>query len=290
MKKLLKIGILLGIIILSTTGCFKRDNFEDIDIYTTAYPMEYITNYLYGEHSTIHSIYPTGINIKNYTLTEKQMKHYSKEGDLFIFNGLSNEKNYVIPMITNNPNLKIIDTSLSMEYYNDVEELWLDPSNFLMLTQNIRNGLKEYINNHYLKNEINEKYEELRVKVSEIDAKLKLLAESSTDKTIVVSSDLFKFLEKYNLNVISLEENENLTDKTIEDVKNMIYQGKIDYIFMKEDEKISKTIKMLQEETNVELLEIHSLGNITEEEKNANKDYITLMNENIDLLKNELYD
>ncbi len=290
MKRVLKIGLLLGIIVLSTTGCFKRDNFEDIEIYTTAYPMTYITEYLYGEHSTIHSIYPKGINIKDFDLSKKQMNHYSNKGDLFIFNGISKEKDYVIPMITNNPDLKIIDTSLSMEYVNEVEELWLDPSNFLMLTQNIRDGLREYINNHYLKEEINEKYEELRVKVSEIDAKLKLLAESSNDKTIVVSSDLFKFLEKYNLTVISLEENNNLTDKTVEDVKNMIYQGKIDYIYMPEDGKVTNTIKEIQKETNVELLRIHSISNISEEDEAANKNYITLMNENIDLLKNELYD
>ena len=193
-------------------------------------------------------------------------------------------------MVNKNHNLKIIDTSLSMEYNHEMEELWLDPSNFLMLTQNIRNGLKEYINNHYLKNEINERYDELKIKVSEIDANLKLMAESSKNKTIVVSSDLFKFLEKYNFNVISLEENSNLLDKTVENVKNMIYRGEIDYIFLKEGEKESKTIKEIRAETNVEIITLHAIANLTETQKKNNKDYLSLMNENIDLLKNELYD
>lgn len=288
MKKICSL-IIVGILLISVTGCFKRDTFEDIEIYTTAYPIEYITNYLYGEHSTIYSIYPEGVDIKTYKLTNKQIEDYSK-ANLFIFNGLSEEKNYVIPMVNRNHNLKIIDTSLSMEYNHEIEELWLDPSNFLMLTQNIRNGLKEYINNHYLKNEINSKYNELKIKVSEIDATLKLMAESSENKTIVVSSDLYKFLEKYNFNVISLEENDDLNDKKIEDVKNMIYRGEIDYIFIKEGEKISDTIKSIQKETNVETLELHSIANLTEAQKNSTKDYLSLMNENIDLLKNELYD
>lgn len=288
MKKIASL-IMLGMILVGVTGCFKRDSFEDIEIYTTAYPMEYITSYLYGEHSTIHSIYPDGVNIGTYKLTDKQIEDYSK-ASLFIFNGLSEEKNYVIPMVNKNHNLKIIDTSLSMEYNHEIEELWLDPSNFLMLTQNIRNGLKEYINNHYLKNEINNKYNELKIKVSEIDATLKLMAESSENQTIVVSSDLYKFLEKYNFNVISLEENDNLTDKTIEEVKGMIYRGEIDYIFIKEGEKISNTIKEIQDETNVETIELHSIANLTEAQKKSNKDYLSLMNENIDLLKNELYD
>lgn len=288
MKKIASL-IMLSIILVSVTGCFKRDTFEDISIYTTAYPIEYITDYLYGEHSTIYSIYPNGVDIKTYKLTNKQIEDYSK-ANLFIFNGLGDEKNYVIPMVNKNHHLKIIDTSLSMEYNNEVEELWLDPSNFLMLTQNIRNGLKEYINNHYLKNEINSKYNELKIKVSQIDATLKLMAENSKNKTIVVSSDLYKFLEKYNFNIISLEENDHLTDKTIEDVKGMIYRGEIDYIFVKEDEKISHTIKSIQDETNVETITLHSISNLTETQKKTNKDYLSLMNENIDLLKNELYD
>ena len=224
------------IMTVSLTGCFKRDTFEDIDIYTTAYPFVYITNYLYGEHSTVHSIYPNGVDIYNYKLTDKQIKDYSK-GSLFIFNGLSDEKEYVVPMFDKNRNLKIIDTSLTMEYDNYVEELWLNPSNFLMLTQNIRNGLKEYINNHYLKNEINEKYDELKVQISALDAELKLMAESADNKTIVVASDMFNFLEKYNFNVISLEENDNLTEKKILDVEDMINKGEIDYIFLPDNKK-----------------------------------------------------
>lgn len=288
MRKIIKSLLLIGML-FALTGCFKRDNFEDIDIYTTAYPFEYITNVLYGEHSTIHSIYPNGVNITNYKLTTKQIEDYSKSS-LFIFNGLTNEKDYVIPMVKKNNNLKIIDTSLTMEYENNIEELWLNPSNFLMLTQNIRNGLKEYINNHYLKNEINTKYNELKVKISEIDAELKLMAESADNKTIVVASDMFNFLEKYNFNVISLEENSNLTEKKILDVENMIENGEIDYIFLPDNIDESNTVKLIKTNTNVEIATLHTISNLSEEEVAAKKDYLSLMKENIEALKNELYD
>lgn len=288
MKKLLLCGC-IGLMVLCMTGCLKRDNLEDINIYTTVYPFEYITEQLYGEHSTIKSIYPDGSNPTTYKLTDKQIKDYSKSS-LFIFNGLSNEKEYVSPMLNYNKNMKIIDSTLTMEYNNNMEELWLDPSNFLMLAQNIKNGLLEYINNHYLKTNIQENYDALKIEVSNLDAKLKLLSESSNNPTIVVSNDLFKFLEKYNITVISLEENENLTEKTIYDVTQMIENGEISYIFTDQQEEISNTVKNIQEETGVELLSIHNLYNINEDERNAKKDYISIMNENIELLKNELYD
>ena len=150
--------------------------------------------------------------------------------------------------------------------------------------------MQEYINDHYLKNEINKKYDELKVEISNIDANIKLAVESSSNKTIVVSSDLFKFLEKYGLTVISLEENNNLTDKTISDVKQLIKNDQISYIFLKQGEEPNRTIQRLIDQTNVETLNFNTLSNITEEENESNQNYTTLMNQNIETLKQELYD
>lgn len=287
MKKLLRLFTIIAILFV-LSGCFKMDNFEDIEIYTTAYPIEYITTRLYSDHSTIKSVYPDGININNYKLTSKQLKDYSS-AQLFIFNGLTDEKDYVAKMFKYNKNLKIIDTTSSMEFDHEIEELWLDPSNFLMLAQNIRMGFKEYISNHYLIEQVDENYEQLKIEVSNIDAKLKTIAESTNNNTIVVSSDLFKFLEKYNLNVISLEENDELTEKTVNNVIEMIKSGQINFIFVKQNEDINETIKKIQTETNVKLLEINTLSNLSEKDRNGKKDYITIMNDNIELFKQELY-
>lgn len=288
MKKLSKI-IFIFILLLSISGCFKRDSLEGITIYTTVYPIEYITNRLYKERSDIYSIYPDGIIVDNYNLTDKQIKDYSKSS-LFIFNALSREKDYIIPMFNHNKNIKIIDSSLTMTYDYGIEELWLNPSNFLMMTQNIRMGFKDYINNHYLKNEIDENYQKIYVEVSNLDANLKQLPENATNNVIVVGNNIFKFLEKYNFNVISLEETDQLTDKTIADVRKLINDDIINYIFIKQHDEINDTIKKLVDETDVKIEVLHSITNLTENERNNNLDYISLMNENIEKLKDELYD
>jgi len=287
MKKFLLLMVLFGALL--STGCFKRDDLEDVTIYTTVYPVSYITERLYGEHSTIYSIYPTGVNPMDYKLTDKQIKDYSK-GRMFIFNGLSSEKDYVEKLFHHNRKLKIIDTTSSMEKTYEEEELWLDPSNFLMLAGNIKNGFNEYISNHYLKNEIEENYQTLKVEISALDAEISTMYENSSKKTIVVANDVFKFLEKYGFTVYSLEENENLTEKTLADVKSMIQSGQIKYIFAKEQEENSKTVEALVKEGNVEVLRFHMLSNITEDEKNNGEDYISIMNKNLELLKQELYD
>ena len=287
MKKISSILILLCLV-MSLAGCIKRDSMEDITIYTTNYPTEYITKRLYGEYSTIKSIYPDGININNYKLTDKQIQDYSNS-DLFIFNGLSNEKNYVDKMRKDNKNLKIIDTTLSMEYTNAPEELWLDPSNFLMMAQNIKTGFGEYIDSYYLNNKIEENYEELKIEASNLDAKIKEVISNGNSKTIVASSNLFKYLEKYGLTVYSLDEDNSDVNAVIRNVKGMINNGEIKYIYIIANEEVNDTVQKLIDDTGVQTQDWNTLSNLTEVQRTENEDYFTIMNSNLELLKNELY-
>jgi zinc transport system substrate-binding protein len=277
----------IGLVFL-TSGCFKKDDLEDITIYTSVYPIEYIVDTLYGKNSNVKSIYPDGVDVSKYSLTDKQIKDYSK-GNMFIFNGLSDEKDYVTSMFNYNKDLMIIDTTATMEYNNHVEELWLDPSNFLMMSLNVKNGLSEYITNQYLKTEIDNNYNKLKLEISNIDAKIKLLNENSSKKTIVVDNSSFKFLEKYGFEVISLEDNEELTDKTVSDVISMVRKKQVTYIFSTDINNLNKNVQKVVKKTGVQVLELNDLSNLTESQRASKEDYVSLLNENIDLLKKELY-
>ena len=61
-----------------------------------------------------------------------------------------------------------------------------------MMSQNIKVGLDEYISSTYLKKEINDNYEKLKIELSELDAEVKLTQANSTYKTIVVTNDSLK--------------------------------------------------------------------------------------------------
>ena len=150
---------------------------ENINVYATVYPIEFIISKLYGNYSTVNSIYPSGSDITNYELTEKQKQDYSK-ADLFVYNGLSEEKSIARDFINKNKNMKIIDVSygLNLEYSNYDEELWLSPNNFLMLATTVKNNLSEFISSKYIKEEINKNYEKIQEQVSIIDANLRNIA------------------------------------------------------------------------------------------------------------------
>lgn len=282
MKKFI-IFIFTFICICTMTGC-KKDSMDDITIYTTTYPIEYITEKLYGENSNVNSIYPNEI----IELSDKLIKDYSN-AHLFVYNGLSDEKNYTVKMLNNNRNLKIVDSTMGMEYENGIEELWLNPSNFLMLCLNIKNGMKEYIDNGVLRKQIDNNYEKIKLDISELDAEIKLLVENADDNNILVSNSSLNFLSKYNVNVISVENNDNLTNETILQVKKLISNNKIKYIIMFPDDVLTDEIETLLDESNIEKLYFDPLITLSIDNKNSGKDYITVMRENLDILENELY-
>ena len=187
--------ISLLIICILLTGCdLNSQTMEDINIYTTNYPINYLITSLYGEYSKIFSIYPTGVNISEYELSDRKLEEYSKS-ELFIFNSLDKERDYAVKMINLNKKLKVIDVATGMKYNNSIEELWLNPNDYLMMAQNIKNGLAEYIKNPYLVEEIEEKYKTLEYNISKLDANLNETIENSTYDTIVVDNDGFNFLE-----------------------------------------------------------------------------------------------
>lgn len=292
MKKF-KLLVLLFAIIMILPGCsFTKDSMEDITIYTTIYPVRYLIDNLYGEYSTIYSIYPSGIDPKEYELSEKKMKEYASS-DLFVFNSLDRDRDFAVDMINENKDLKIIDISLGMTYENNIAELWLNPYNYLMMAQNTKNGLLEYIDNPYLisnndKTGIEDKYNELKYELSRLDADMKENISLATYKTIVVDNNMFKFLEKYNLKVISLEENDNLNDNTLNEVKKLISKKEIKYIYSSKNET-NDTCKNLIDSYDLELISLNTMESIDGGITNSNENYITVMNNNIDLLNKELY-
>ena len=192
-------------------------------------------------------------------------------------------------MRKDNKDLKIIDTTLSMEYTNAPEELWLDPSNFLMMAQNIKTGFGEYIDSYYLNNKIEENYEELKIEASNLDAKIKEVISNGNSKTIVASSNLFKYLEKYGLTVYSLDEDNSDVNAVFRNVKGMINNGEIKYIYIIANEEVNDTVQKLIDDTGVQTQDWNTLSNLTEVQRTENEDYFTIMNSNLELLKNELY-
>lgn len=279
--------VLLIPIALITTGC-KDDSMDNIEIIVTNYPNEYITKKLYENHATITPIYPDGVDINNYKISNKQKHDYAKK-DLFVYNGLiEKERNLAIDLLDINPNLKIIDTAYVLETDYSPEEMWLNPSSLLMMSQNIRLGLEEYITSTYLQKEVDDAYDKLKIELSELDADYRVAVESTEHKTIIVADSALKYLEKFGLDVICIDSDAN--QKTLSQAEKAIKNKNVSYIMLFKGEEVNENAKkLLDTYTDIQKLELHKLDNISDTERSNKENYNTIMRSNLELIKKELY-
>ena len=276
------------LLITCVSSCgFKSNNLENASIYTTVYPVMYITDYLYGDNSTIESIYPDEVNLDSYELTDKQIEDYAS-GDLFVYIGLGNEKEIAKKFLNSNDNLLIIDATYGLNYNYDIKELWLAPNNFLSLAKNIRNSLNEYLDNSYKEEEVNKNYDDLYTKVSWVDAELRNIAREAKENdnnTIVIANNVFKYLENYGFNIISLQDIEDSdSENAINDIKSKFKNSEYENILRLSSDSDSELVTELESKYNAT---VHTINDLVTNSDTAS-DYVSLQYENIAIIRDLL--
>ena len=273
--------ILLSLTLI--TGC-KKDKMDNINIITTAYPITHLAEKIYGDNSTITSIYPNGIDITNYEITDKQINEYAKS-DLFIYNGLdSNEKKIATRLLNKNKKIKLIDATQGLTITNSIEELWISPSNYLMLAQNIKEHLSDFITSSVLKNEVEKNYENIKLSISKFDANFKIIAENARTKDVIIANSSLSFLQRYGFKTISIDSKEEYYKTNLAKARDNTSQNINSYIFAI-DGKVSDEIKGLGKE----IVNVRSMNNLSVEEVKDKTTYETMMNEFIESLRTEAY-
>lgn len=278
--------LLLTLLLFTLTGCFNNKEQTNMSITTSVYPIEYVVSQLYKDHSFINSIYPKDTEATKFEVTKILLEDY-KTSELFIFNGLSKEKEYVKTLKNNNNNLKIIDVTSNMTIDYEMNELWLDPNNLLTIANNIKEGFNEYIEQSVIKNEISNNYDNLKVNLTSLDGKYYQAAKKATNKTIIVDDNAFKYLEKYGITVISLDD-KTVTSKDKIDATSLLTSNTCKYVFIKYKAEPSKAANEVLQNTNATKVELYTMTNLTDIDT-TKEDYIALSNQNLENLKKELY-
>ena len=278
MKKKIILIALLSFILFNITGCFENNNLEGANIKTSTYPVEYLITRLYGENTTITSIYPNGTSVSTYDLTEKQIKTFAKDTDLFVYNGLTKEKEIAKKILNENKKMQIIDVSYGIKYHYGVEELWLNPNNYLMLANTVKSDLIELSANKYAAEDIEKNYETLEEDLSILDTELRNIAENS-EKTksnvIVVANDSFGFLSEYGFEVINISNENNITSS----IKNKFKNKEYNHILVKDGEEVKDAIRDLVDNYDATLVKVDTMETLSDDQRKNNDNYLSIMND-----------
>lgn len=269
-------------------------------LYTSFYPIYFLADSLVWDQANLVNIVPSGWEPHDFEPSLKQVWEMQK-ADLIVLNWLGMES-YEEKLISSVWTGKVIMLSeelqnlIKLEEENHEEEsheeeshwhdhgdtdphTWLSPKSYLQMAEVLSKELeKKWFkpNTHVLES------------LKTLDAHYETTLKNCTQKQIVTSHDAFRYLardywfEEHPIFGISPEEEPSAKD--IADTIDLIKKQKLTAIFTEEfvSPKFANTIK---KESGVQVLTLHPLETLTTQEELEKKDYISIMNENLEKLK-----
>lgn len=294
MKKLMTLVIVISIIFTGCTG--NRDTINDENgkllAYVSFYPLYFLSEEIGGDHVETQTVIPHGVDSHDYEPSVNQIKELN-EAHVFIYNG-ANFESWIDKLIGSVLDEEIaIDASEHCELI--VEEgrvdphLWLNPENMIRIGEIIRDRFIELDVDNQAYYE--ENYESLKTRLTELDNRyFEELKEKEMD-SIIVSHRAFGYMAKrYGFNqipVAGISPEQEPSPGAIADIIDLVKEKNHQYIFL-ETVASPKTVDVIAEEADLEILVLNPIEGLTEEEIAEGKDYITIMEENLENLKKAL--
>ena len=308
----MKKTIMVMILIISAflfSGC---TDLKDADIYISVYPIEFIVKSIVKEEKSVESIYPRGAEVHDYEPTAKQIVSIN-ECDVLFYIGLGLE-----PFITNGLNSTFKDlTTVELSQYLDLVELdgghyhgsedeemhehkneggkiydshvWLDPFAMIKMTEVILEELVKIYPDYEKEFTLNSKelIKELELLNDEyVEA---ISSEEIVNRTIMVDHDAYAYWTfRYGISRIKLRSDNESNEVGVQEFLEKINKAKeanIKYIISTKNETKSALFDRYLSELNASEMSLHHLGTITTKELKEGENYLTIMRDNLEVLK-----
>ena len=313
MRVLKVVSIVLILTLLLAVGCSKpveeaQGNTEEkLLVYASFYPMYDFAKNIGKDKINLKLMIPPGVEAHDWEPTAKLMGEMEK-ADVFIYNGLGIEP-WAEKMTASieNEQLIIVEASQDMdllkaeehEENEDEEEeeehgeydphVWLNPMNAMKQAENIKNAFvkaDEANKDFYEAN-----FKEFSDKLKALDDKYKQELRDIKRKEIVVAHAAFGYLtNRYGIEQVAitgLSPQEEPSAAKMVEITKFAKEHNLKYIFF-ETLTSPKLAQVLANEAGAQTLVLNPLEGLTQEEINAGKDYIAVMEENLTALKKAL--
>lgn len=314
MKKVVIFFLLLSVIFI---GCYPIKTQTDPEVtvqdkllvYTTIYPLYDFTKKIGGDLVEVIQIMPPGADPHHFEPSAKMLAQLC-QGSLVIYNGAGMEPWLEKAKTTLEENqVLLVDTSSNVEllvpgekdhfhpevssgHYHSVDpHIWLSPKNAILQGEAIYNALVKVDpeNSPYYQ----ENYEVFVQELEKLDEEYQNALKDTKRKEIIVAHAALGYLARdYGLRQIPLR---GLTAEAepspakLREIVQWAQSHNVTHVFIEAmvDPKVSQTVA---EEIGAQILEIHTLGNITEKQLEVGEDYFSLMRQNLAHLKMALQD
>lgn len=287
--KILGITSLIFILIITLSGCTKKEeNNDKFKIVTSFYPVYIMTANITKSANNIELSNMADVNtgcLHNYTLQPTDLKKIEK-ADIFIENGLGIES-FNDKLLNSFKNLIIVNSSKNINAL--VEEdgeinghTWTSLDNYISQIDVIKEELKQ---NNPENSEIYEKNtKEYKEKLSNLKEKYNQELKDLKGKKAVLLNESFKYLlNDIGMQTIDIHTDHEESTISAENLKSVIDEMKenqIDIIIIDKDDN-EKNAQMIQKETGAKIYKLNSClsGDIDD------NSYINSMTDNLEILK-----
>ena len=328
-KKIMLTCLLFAITVLSacSNNSTEEPNKEGVlSVYTTVYPLMYLTEQIGGEYVDVQSVYPAGADEHTFEPTQKNIINMAKS-DLFLYIGhnlegfVSNAKSILedegvkMAAIGERLDLEHIKSATNEDeagYDHEQEEahdhekdsaddhadhnhgdvdphIWLDPLLTIDMATEIKNELVQLMPEQ--ETSFEENYQQLVTKLEELNDAFIETAEHATKHEIIVSDAAYGYWEqRYGIKEIAvsgLSSSSEPSQKQLQNIMETAKEHDIKYVLFEQNIS-SKLTEIIQKEIGAKALQVHNLSVLTEADIENNEDYFTLMYKNIETLQKAL--
>ncbi len=304
-----RIVLSVSLFVLLLTACSTNQNNVSNDqlvIYTSIYPLQYVTDEIAGEGANVKSVYPPGVDAHTYEPTSKEVTEIAKS-DAFIYLGQGMEgfaegtadalhsQNVMLLEIGEHKNLFIEGTDHHQHeheednhghHHGDLDpHIWLDPSRMIEIGEIVKDKLIELQPEREAQYE--ENFTELKEKMAKLDEDYSATLQAKENKKIIVSHAAYGYWEeKYGIEQIpisGISSSDEPSQKELTEIAKLAEKENLHYV-IEEQTGSNRLATIIQDYINAKKLTIHNLETLTEEDISNDENYLTLMEKNLHVL------
>ncbi|MFH2105693.1 MAG: metal ABC transporter substrate-binding protein [Candidatus Micrarchaeota archaeon] len=282
------IPAILLVLCLAFFGCTQEQTQQTqsdsgkINVVVSFYPLYDFTKNVGEDKVEITTLIPNGVEPHEFEPTPNDMKRILN-ADIFIYNGANMEP--WLPNLLKNlddSNVILVDTSRNIELIQNDPHIWLDPMNAKKQVESIKDALVQ-------KDPSNTKfYEESALiyesKLDTLDFEIQSAFADCANKNILIThATLAYFCKRYGCTQIAITGVNPEAEPSPADLANIIEQAKANGVKAVFFESLinPKSAELIANELGGYTLVFNSVHGITDDEKAQGKDYISLMEDNL---------
>ena len=287
---------IISMFIISSCSNESNNNHQDLIIYTSIYPVQFLVEQIAGDVAEVKSIYPPGVDAHTYEPKTKEITAIANASLFFYIGGgmesfsetvakALQQQPVKLVEISNQENLFLSANSNEQHQHDLDPHIWLDPSRMILIGEMIKNELI----NVSSENEaiFTQQFSELKKSLQKLDEDFQNTLSKKSNKKILVTHAAYRYWEeRYDLEQIAisgLSSSDEPSQKELANITKLAIENNIQFVLF-EQTSSNRIATIVQEHIGAKKLTIHPLEILTEKDIEEKHTYIILMYENLNTL------